>query len=53
MPKNTSVGCRNGIKKIAKRVWRVITPEYLRNLFKSVPMSMATVIASGVHHDKY
>ena len=53
MPKNTSVVCRNGIKKIAKRLWRVITPDYLRNLYKSVPRRMATVIASEVHHDKY
>ena len=37
----------------AKKVWRAITPEYLKNLYESMPRRMAAVIAAGGRHTKY
>ena len=42
-----------GIIKVAKKVWRAITTEYLENLYKSMPRRMAAVIAAGGRHTKY
>ena len=42
-----------GIIKVAKKVWRAITPEYLENLYESMLRRMAAVIAAGVRHTKY
>ena len=42
-----------GIIKVAKKVWRAITPEYLENLYESMLRRRAAVIAAGVRHTKY
>ena len=42
-----------GIKKVARKVWRAITPEYFNSLYESVPRRMAAVIAAGGSHTKY
>ena len=42
-----------GIKKIAQKVWKAVTPEYLRQLYESMPRRMAAVIASQGGHTKY
>ena len=42
-----------GIIKVTKMVWRAITPEYLKNLYESMPRRMAAVIAAGGLHTKY
>jgi len=34
-------------------VWRAITPEYLENLYESIPRRMAAVIAAEGCHTKY
>ena len=36
-----------------KKVWRAVPPEYLENLYKSMPRRMAAVIAAGGRHTKY
>ena len=42
-----------GIIKVATKVWRAITPDYLENLYKSMPRRMAAVIATGGCRTKY
>ena len=42
-----------GIIKVAKKVQRAITPEYLENLYESMLRRMAAVIAAGVRRTKY
>ena len=42
---------QDGTKKIAQRIWRVITLEYFRNLYKTVLRRIAVV--KGIHHEKY
>ncbi len=42
-----------GILKVAKKVWRAITPEYPENLYKSMPKRIVVVIAAGGCHTKY
>ena len=42
-----------GIKKVVKRVWRGITPEYLETLYESMPRRMEACIAAGGGHTKY
>ena len=44
---------KEGIKKIARKVWKAVTPEYLRQLYESMPRRMAAVIASQGGHTKY
>ena len=44
---------KQGLKKIARRVWNTITPEYLEKLYESLPRRMAAVIASKGAHTKY
>ena len=44
---------KQGLKKIARRVWNAITPEYLEKLYESLPRRMAVVIASKGAHTKY
>ena len=44
---------KQGLKKIARRVWNAITPEYLEKLYESLPRRMAAVIASKGAHTKY
>ena len=36
-----------GIIKVAKKVWRAITPECLENLYESMSRRMAAVVAAG------
>ena len=42
-----------GIIKVAKKVWRTFTTEYLEDLYESMPRRMAAVIAAGGRHTKY
>ena len=42
-----------GLIKVAKKVWRAITPEYLENHYDGMPRRMAAVIAAGGRHTKY
>ena len=42
-----------GIIKVAKKVWRTFTTEYLEDLYESMPRRMAAVIAAGGCHTKY
>ena len=42
-----------GIIKVAKKVWRAITTEYLENLYESMPRRMAAVKAAGGRLTKY
>ena len=42
-----------GLIKVAKKDWRTITTEYLKNLYESMPRRMAAVIAAGGRHTKY
>ena len=41
------------VKKICKRVWLKLTPEYLLNLYASMPQRMALCIAAGGGLTKY
>ena len=38
---------KEGIKKVARKVWRAIIPEYLNSLYEFMPRRMAAVIAAG------
>ena len=40
-------------KKVARKVWRAITPEYLSSLYESMPRRTAAVIAAEGGHTKY
>ena len=40
-------------KKVARKVWRQITPEYLEKLYESMPRRMAAVIEAHGGHTKY
>ena len=42
-----------GLKKIAEKVWRRITPKYFKKLYESMPRRMEAVIASQGGHTKY
>ena len=42
-----------GLKKIAEKVWRRITPKYLKKLYESMPRRREAVIASQGGHTKY
>ena len=42
-----------GLKKIAKKVWKGITPSYLKKLYKLMPRRMQAVIENGGGHTKY
>ena len=44
---------KEGIKKVARKVWKAITPEYLNSLYESMPRRMAAVIAAGGGHTMY
>ena len=44
---------KEGIKKVARKVWRAIAPEYLNSLHESMPRRLAAVIAAGGGHTKY
>ena len=41
------------LKKIARKVWRSITPQYLKNLYQSMPRRMQAVIDNHRGHTKY
>ena len=43
----------DGLKKIARKVWRGITQDYLENLYQSMPQRMQTVIQAQGGHTKY
>ena len=43
----------DGLKRIACKVWRGVTPEYLDNLYQSMPRRMQAVIAAKGGHTKY
>ena len=38
------------LKKVATKVWKAITSNYLEKLYKSMPQRMAPVIAAGGGH---
>ena len=42
-----------GLKKIARKVWRQVSAEYLEKLYESLPGRMEAVIAAGGGHTKY
>ena len=42
-----------GQKKIARKVWKGITPEYLNNLYEAMPRHMQAVIDAERGHIKY
>ena len=44
---------KQALKKVAVKVWRTITPEYLDRLYHSMPRRMAAVIAAHGGHTKY
>ena len=46
----TSIG---GLKRIALKVWRQVTPSYLEALYESMPARMQAVIAQQGGHTKY
>ena len=45
--------CKEGIQKVCLRVWRGITPAYLKKLYESMPRRMKAVIDVGGGHTKY
>ena len=44
---------QKGIKKIAQKVWRQVTPTYLEMLYESMPRRMQAVIEAQGGHTKY
>ena len=40
-------------RKIARKVWREVTPEYLERLYESMPRRMQAVIAAQGGYTKY
>ena len=44
---------KDGLKKIALTVWKKVTPQYVQNLYESMPRRMAAVIESQGGHTKY
>ena len=42
-----------GLKNIARKVWRQVSPDYLEKLYESLPRRMEAVIAAGGGHTKY
>ena len=42
-----------GLKRIAKKVWDNITPEYLQSLYESMPRRMQAVVDAQGGHTKY
>ena len=43
----------DGIKKIAKKVWRQLSPDYLEKLYESMPRRMQAVADAQGGHTKY
>ena len=41
------------LKKIVRRIWRQVTPEYIHTLYESMSRCMAAVIQAGGAHAKY
>ena len=41
-----------GFEKIARKVWKGITPKYLKRLYESMPRQMQVVIAADRGHTK-
>ena len=46
-------GWQKGLMKIARKVWRKITPDYLKGLYESMPRRMQAVIDVQGGHTKY
>ena len=44
---------KEGIKKLVRKVWRAVTPEYLKNIYSSMSRRMAAVIVTQGGHTKY
>ena len=42
-----------GLKKIARKVWRQVSAEYLEKLYELLPRRMEATIAEGGSHTKY
>ena len=42
-----------GLKKVARRVWRGITRDYLEKLYESMPCRMQAVVDAQGGHTKY
>ena len=41
------------VEKIARKVWRQVTPDYLEKLYESMPRQMEAVIQAQGGHTKY
>ena len=52
MQKKQAISAK-GHKKIACKVWKGITPDYLNNLYKAMPRHMQAVIDAKGGHNKY
>ena len=48
--RDTSVA---SLKRIALKVWKNLTPAYLRSLYKSMPRRMRAVVEADGGHTKY
>ena len=44
---------QKGIKKIAQKVWKQVTPTYLEMLYESMPGRMQAVVEGQGGHSKY
>ena len=53
MQKKERAKSTEGRKKIARKVWKGITPEYLNNLYEAMPRHMQAVIDAKGGHIKY
>ena len=53
MQKKKQAISAEGHKKIACKVWKGITPDYLNNLYKAMPRHMQAVIDAKGGHIKY
>jgi len=42
-----------GLHRIARKVWRQVTPQYLKSLYESMPRRMTAVIEARGGHTKY
>ena len=53
LQRNERATSAEGLKKIARKVWKAITPEYLVSLYESMPRRIAAVIEAQGGHTKY
>ena len=55
---NLAQGCKHatsnaGLKKIARWVWRQVTPQYIQTLYKSMPRRLTAAVQAQGSHTKY